>query len=151
MDAVAQHVAENWKAYAVLLACLVPTLVIFRKFTVPAMVWAIEWVMYCGLFHVAVNVFVRIVRWFQYNTQMEMREEERVYKDWATPLVDFWNRDGYRPGWIFWLELAVAVVFLLAMIRYRPMTVQKVRSRKPALTKGVGPAQNLITKYRNKR
>ena len=151
MEAVTQHFSEFWKAYVVILACATPILLVFRKYTFPVIFWAVEWVIYCGLFHVAVNLFVRLVRWFQFNTQMEMREEQRVYKDWATPLVEFWNREGYHPGWIFWLELAVVVAFLLAMVRYRPMIAQKVRARKPALTKGVGPAQNLVEKYRNKR
>ena len=151
MDALIQHVTENWVAYVVILACAMPIILIFRKYTVPVILWALEWVMYCGLFHIAVYVLVQVTRWFQYNTQMEMREEERVYKDWATPLVEFWDREAYSPGWIFWVEVVFAVVLLALMIRYRPMTTQKVKPRKPSVTKGVGPSQSMAQKYRNKR
>jgi hypothetical protein len=151
MDALVQHVSENWVAYAVILACGMPVILIFRKYTIPVIFWTFEWIIYCGLFHVVVNVLVRIIRWFQYNTQMEMREEERVYKDWATPLIEFWDRKAYSPEWIFWVELVFVVVLLVAMIRYRPMTTQKVKPRKTALTKGMGPSKSLADKYGKKR
>jgi len=150
MDAVIKHIAENWIPYLVILACALAIILIFRKHTLPVILWAMEWVVYCCLFHVAVNLLVRLVRWFDYNTQMNMREEERVYKDWATPLTQFWSREAYHPNWIFWLEVVVAAAFLIAMVRYRPMATQKVRPRKPALTKGVGPSQKLAEKFRKK-
>ncbi len=150
MDALIQHLSENWVAYVVILACAFPILWVFRKYTFPFIFWTIEWIIYCGLFHTAVHLLVRLVGWFHYNTQMEMLEENRVHMDWATPLVEFWNREAYRPAWLFWMELVVAILFLMAMIRYRPMAVQKVKPRKPALTKGVGPAQTMAQKYRNR-
>lgn len=151
MDTLVQHFSENWVAYVVILACAAPVILVFRKYTFPVIMWSVEWVVYCGLFHVAINLLVRLVRWFDYNTQMNMREEERIYKDWATPLIEFWNREAYRPNWVFWLEILIMIGFLVAMIRYRPMTTQKVRPRKASLTKGVGPSQKLAEKYRNKR
>lgn len=151
MDALVTHFSENWIAYVVIVACASPIILIFRKYTFPAIQWALEWVIYCGLFHVVVHLIVRLVRWFHYNTQMEMIEENRVHMDWATPLVEFWNREGYKPGWLFWMELVAAVLFLVAMLRYRPMKTQKIKPRKPALTKGVGPSQKLAEKYSKRR
>lgn len=151
MDALVTHFSENGAAYVVILVCALPIILLFRKYTFPVIQWTLEWIIYCGLFHVAVYLLVQIVRWFEYNTQMEMRVEERVYKDWATPLLEFWNYEAYKPTWIFWMELTVAVLFLLAMIRYRPMTTQKIKPRKPALTKGIGPSQKLSEKYGKRR
>jgi len=135
----------------VILACGVPIILIFRKYAFPIIQWTLEWIIYCGLFHVVVYLMVCLVRWFQYNTQMEMRVEERVFKDWATPFLEFWSYEAYKPNWLFWMEVTAAILMLVAMIRYRPMRTQKIKPRKPVLTKGVGPSQKLAEKYGKRR
>ena len=44
--------------------------------------------------------------------------------------IEFWNRDLYDPNWIFYMEIVFFVLVLLAVLRYRPMKVQRKRNRK---------------------
>lgn len=139
MEAVIERLRENWVACVVILGCASPLFFLFRRYTVPFFAFVLEYVVYCVAFHAVTHGVVRLVRWFNFETQMKMLADQRVDAGWQTPLFDFWMREEYRPAWVFYFEIVFVVAIFLAMLRYRPMKTQKPPVRRQGFSKGTAP------------
>jgi len=140
MDVVLEHLKEYYVAYVVVVICALPVLFFTRKWSVPIILYAIEVAIYLGLMHLAFFLLVRLTRWFKENSSMRaLREDGRPVDapEWGTPLLEFWKREAYDPSWIIWVEVAVAVLIVFLVWRYRPMRVQRKRKR-PGAAPGKG-------------
>lgn len=133
------HLEAYWFFYAAGLAVAIVVIAVTRKYSVPILAWVAEYVVYCGLFHAFLGGVVRFFAWFRDNTQMEWREEYKEVTTWQTPWTAFWNRQLYEPQWLFWVEVGFAVLILAAMIRYKPMKVQKIGPKREVIHKGGKP------------
>lgn len=140
MEPLLVHVQENWKGYAAIGAVLLPVLYLTRRYTLPAIQWCVELAVYSAIFHVVLHYLVAVAAWFQYESQMKMLVQEKVHTGWETPLTHFWDRELYHPGWVFYFEVVVVIGIVAAMIRYRPMTTQKLGPKREVLRKGVTPS-----------
>lgn len=130
MYAALAHLQEYWGYYAVGAAIVLPLLFMTRKYSMPVIQFALEFVIYSGLFHVFMVVLVYLAKAFKENTQMTWRDEDRVSVPWNIPLKEFWDYTLYEPGWVFYFEIGVMVLILIAMLKFRPMKTQRKRSRR---------------------
>ncbi len=136
MDALFEHLQARWMAYAGVFICAAPVLYITRKYTVKALAWAVEVIIYTVGVHITVHFFVAALLWFKVKTVMHAIDQERLNPGWKTPLVEFWDRHAYIPSWIFYLEVFVFLCFTGLVLYRRPLGVQKVKEHKihPART-----------------
>ena len=121
--------------YTALLVCLLPVLVMFRRQIFPVVCYLVELCFYLCAFHLVVHGTVRLARWFKLESTTYVRE--KIDTGWQTPLIEFWKRELYNPGWLFYFELAVAGIILYMMYRLRPFRVQKYKPRGNAPRKGL--------------
>jgi len=130
------HLRERWMAYAAILACSGPLLYIFRRQVIPVVWYAAEIAIYLGLFHLLTYGVVRVAAWFKYESTFM---HEKLNPNWRTPLIAIWDREVYNPSWLFYFELAAAILILVGVFRYRPFRIQTVTHRTAPLRKGIAP------------
>jgi hypothetical protein len=140
MEAVIGYFQENWKICVIIALCGIPFVFLTRKFTVPLLQWLVELLIYFGIFHTIVHYVVIVAVWFNFNSQMKMLEKEKVRLEWTTPLFVPWRYELYNPQWLLYLEVAMFVVLIGAMLRYRPMKTQKLLPKRETLRKGSAPS-----------
>lgn len=136
MDAVIEHLKEQYIIYLVGLACAVPVVFFTRKRSVPILLYALECTIYSAIMHILFFVLVKVTRWFKENSSMKALQEDGRPIDaptWGTPLTDFWKRDLYDPTWVFYAEIVAVVIIIILVIRFRPMKVHRPGRRKAAL------------------
>lgn len=144
MGIVAAHLQQYWIIYAIAGACLLPVLYATRRYSMPVLQWGVELAFCWGMLHVIIHYFIQMVKWFKLNTMMYWHD--KIDPGWQTPLKRFWDRAEYNPEWLFYLEVLAAVLMVAAMIRYRPMKVQRIRPRREETRKGEVPA-SVLAKY----
>lgn len=133
MDAVTAHFSEYYLFYIIGAAAVLPVLYLTKKWSVPVIFYILEILVYFGLMHLLVWGVVGITRWFAENSSMNaLREDGKPIDapDWGTPLIEFWQRESYRPGWVFYFEIAAAIIIVILVWRYRPMRVQRRKDRR---------------------
>ncbi len=133
MEALIANVQENAVIYGVIAICLTPLIYLTRKYSVPPILYAVEFSIYATGMHVAIHVLVGVTRWFKESSSMKALAEDGKPLDaptWSTPLVDFWDRAAYDPIWVWKFEVVLLVIILMLMWRYRPMQVQRKSKRK---------------------
>ena len=124
-------ILDHLKQYApvyVLAALVIGAFIYFtRRWTVPILLYAIETAIYIGCMHVGVGVVTRVARWFKDQSSMKRAFDTKDFKapDWTTPWLEFWNRDGYHPPNLFYVELAFAIIIVFLVWRYRPLRVRR--------------------------
>ncbi len=143
MDIVLGHFQDFWIWYAAAAAVLIPMVFFTRRYSVPVLLWAVEYVVYCGLFHIVMHFFVMLVVWFKLETTPHYKD--KIDPGWQTPLLAFWERAEYEPVWIFYVEIVFLILLLGLMIRIRPMKVQKFRKRE--MSKGGKVPAHLVRRY----
>lgn len=131
MTAIIDHVGEYWPAYLIVIGCLVPLIIIFRKYAVPVLKYVFELLIYAGLLHGLLHLVVRLAAWFKVQSSFERAFGQQVSVDWEIPLNNFWRPEMYEPRWLLYLELAIYAVIVYLVIKFRPMKRQKVKPRKP--------------------
>jgi hypothetical protein len=126
------HLQTNAIAYVVVGVCLLPILYIFRRWSVPTILYTLEITIYWSLMHAVMGALVRFAAWFKDQSSMKRAFDTRdfVPPDWTTPWLEPWKLEGYEPRWVAYLEIIFAVLILAAVLRYRPMRIQNQRSRK---------------------
>ena len=139
MEAALQYARGHWVGLAAATAGVVVTMYLTRRYTVPALLWLIEFVIYAGIVHVVLYGVVAVTAWFRYESQMKMLVEEKVRSGWRIPLQRFWDRELYIPFWLFYVELALLLAIICLMIRYKPMQIQKPLPKRERLVKGKTP------------
>jgi hypothetical protein len=129
MEAVIAHLQERWKAYLVVFIILLPAMYACRKQLWPAILWAIESVIYIGCLHVVIHYLVAILRWFKGEATFHAINEEKVDTGWNTPLLEFWKQDQYFPQWIYYVEIAFFLAIVVLVVRNRPHRYKNMRER----------------------
>jgi hypothetical protein len=135
VNAVMSHVQANATAYGIGGALAVVIIVAFRKYTLPVLAYLLEVCIYMAILHVLICGFVVCANWFKQETAFRALEAERVAPGWRTPLVRFWELEGYSPQWIAYLEGVFLVLLIIVVWRYRPMKAQKTKPPKKPPTK----------------
>lgn len=131
-QAILVHFQENYVAYLVIGVCALPLLYFSRKYSVPVILYTVEVIIYWGLIHLAMGTLVRFAAWFKDQSSMKRAFDTKdfVPPAWTTPWLEPWNREAYEPGWVFYLELLMAMATLYAVWRYRPLRIQNKRDRR---------------------
>ena len=110
---------------------LAPLLYFTRRWSMPIILYAIEYSIYLGLMHVALFVVVYLTSNFRDASSMDRAFSRTTAKTgWGTPILEFWNLEAYNPKGLFWFEIILAVVIFLLMWRYRPMKTGTTRRQK---------------------
>ena len=134
MEPVLEHLREFYRIYLFAAAVAVPLIVIFRRYTVPAITYAVEFAIYSGIMHVVVAGVVRVAGWFKAESSMKRAfgpAGQDTRTGWTTPLLEFWKRDLYHPQWLIYLEVLFLVGILALMWHYKPLRPQKKGTKPP--------------------
>jgi hypothetical protein len=132
MEVVLDHLREHYAIYVVIGIALLPLIYITRRYSVPIILYAIEYLIYVALMHFFLGGLVRVAAWFKNQSSMDRATgRESIPVVWETPWLEVWQRDAYLPGWLFWLEIVFAAAILLLMWRIRPVAMKR-RSDKRA-------------------
>ncbi len=135
MELILQHFQENAKAYIILGVCALPCIIVTRKYSVPLILYIIEYSIYLLASHTFVYALLNVAKWFKTNSSMRALRADGVpadAPDWTMPYFEFWNTELYQPNWVWKFEIVVAILIFAAMWRYRPMKVQAKRMRRYA-------------------
>lgn len=133
VEEIITHLRENAQAYIVLTVCILPLIFVTRKYSVPLILYVVEYCLYLLVVHTIIFVILTAARWFKENSSMKALRADGVPADaptWKMPYFDFWNTAVYDPQWIWKAEIVVAIIVLIAMWRLRPMKVQSKRVRR---------------------
>ena len=147
MDVLVAHLREYCLVYAVGAACVLPIIYLPRRYSVPIIFDTVEIAIYMVIMHVVVWLLVNLARWFRENSSMKALDASGRPLDaptWDTPLLTFWQRELYDPAWVFWVEVALAALIVLAVWRYRPMRVKRPRKRRAFKNEMPGRGQRSV-------
>lgn len=136
-EAITLHLQENGVAYFVGSVVLIPLLVVFRKYTLPVLYHTAEYAIYCAIAHVLIGGLTRVFSWFRAETSFKNYSGDLSpdFVAFTTPLNSgFWQRELYSPQWLFYFEIAVALLLLYVVIFVRPIKFKQkpYKSKKPA-------------------
>lgn len=142
IEVILEHLQANMVAYGIIALCILPILYMARKYVVPFIFYTLEILVYMVVVHVSVYTITRVAAWFRDSSSFDNafgRKSEQT--NWSTPLLEFWQREAYEPSWVFWFEIVVSVLIVIAVFRYRPMKIHKGRDRRYSDTgKRIGSA-----------
>ena len=132
MDALQEHLREHYKLYVGIILVLLPPVVFFRRYSIPAILYAVEFVIYCLLMHSILGGVTRLVSWFKTESAMKRAFDRLADTNpgWTTPFVHFYDRTLYNPTWLFYVEIVAVVGIVVLMWKYRPLRAQK-KSQRP--------------------
>ena len=132
MEQVLAHLQENATGYGIGAVCLLPVIFVTRKYSVPLILYIVEFAIYATALHVVVWCVVGLARWFKEQSSMKaLRPDGKPADapDWGTPLLEFWDKTQYKPHWLWIAEVVCLVIILALMWRYRPMKIQRKAKR----------------------
>ncbi len=128
MEEFVEHIKANQTGYIAIVVCVVPILVIFKKYTAHVLLYIAEAAMYLALMHAAIGLLVRVAAWFKTSSSFD---GEKI--DWKTPWLEVWDKTQYDPQWIAYFEIGACAVILFLMFKIKPLRTQKyVSMRKEA-------------------
>lgn len=130
MEPLVEHFRAFYVYYLIGAICILPPLIFFRRFTVAAIMYAIELAIYLALMHVAMYVFVAVAAWFKDQSTMKRALDlpgNSFNPGWTTPLLRFWDQEGYEPHWMIYVELGFCAVILYLMWKFRPPRMRRPR------------------------
>lgn len=133
MEEILQHFQTNAKAYVILGVCALPCIIVTRKYSLPLIMYIVEYFIYLLGAHTLVYAVLNVAKWFKTNSSMRALRADGVpadAPDWTIPYFEVWKTDMYEPQWVWKFEVVVAILIFAAMWRYRPMKVQVKRVRR---------------------
>ena len=133
MVEILAHFRENARAYIILTICILPLIFVTRKYSLPFILYILEYSIYMIAVHTFIYALLNTARWFKENSSMRALREDGVPIDapnWKMPYFEFWNTEFYTPQWVWKAEVVVALLLVGIMWRYRPMKVQVKRARR---------------------
>ena len=133
METFLTHFQTHTKEYIVIGVCMIPIIAVTRKYSVPAILYTIEYAIYLLMMHTVVYCVLNVARWFKTQSSMKALRADGTpadAPDWTIPYVEFWKTHEYKPEWVWKMEIVVAILIFAAMVRYRPMKVQSKRLRR---------------------
>ena len=140
MEPVVEHLREFYRVYVFVAVITVPIVIVFRRYTVPAIAYAFELCVYAAIVHGLFHATLRLAAWFKDQSSMK-----RAFGDvapgaedpgWTTPLLEFWKRGEYSPEWILYVEAVLLVGVIYLIWRYKPLRPQKKGRKPPPAKKG---------------
>jgi len=125
---------EHFQAYAKIyigaLVVLLPVIIIFRRWSIPLIQYVVELVIYLAIMHIVLWGFLHFASWFKDMSAMDKAfATDTVNPGWTNSLIEFWDRAGYNPPWIFYVEIVFAIIVVVAMYRVRPLRPQKRKQK----------------------
>lgn len=132
MEDLITHFKEYATGYTIGAVCLAPLIYVTRKYSIPLILYLIEFTIYACSIHVVTWCLVGLTRWFKENSSMRaLAPDGRPLDapDWGTPLLEFWDKEAYNPSWIWIAEVVCMIIALALMWRYRPMRIQRKPQR----------------------
>jgi hypothetical protein len=138
VSVILQHLQTHLVVYLVLLACLAPIVYFTRRWSVPLVLYVIEFVIYIVCMHLFVYGVVAFCSWYkQESTFRVLADGTRTSDaDWGTPLFEVWMRELYKPEWLLYVEVGFLVAIVVGMYRYRPLQVQQQKKKTPIKAPG---------------
>ncbi len=133
MEPIIAHFQANQSTYIILGVCSLPLIFFTRKYSVPVILYLVEYAIYLFCAHSIFYAVLNLAKWFKTNSSMKALRKDGTPIDapeWTMPYFEFWKRELYNPNWIWMTEAVLAVLILGAMWRYRPMKVQAKRIRR---------------------
>lgn len=133
MEILIEHFQSYWMYYAIGAAVLLPPLIYFRRWSLPLIQYAVEYVIYMGLIHVGLATIVRVAAWFVDQSTMKRARGlvgQNYNPGWETPWFKFWNPELYNPVWLLYAEIVAAVLVFVLMVRIRGIGAQRKKRKK---------------------
>ena len=132
MDAVQEHLREHYKLYVGIILVLLPPVVFFRRYSIRAILYTMEFVVYCLLMHSLLGGVTRLASWFKAESAMKRAFDAAADTNphWTTPFRYFYDWTLYNPTWLFYVEIVAVVAIVVLMWKYRPLRPQK-KSQQP--------------------
>lgn len=134
MTSVLDLIQSNWKIILLVLLCILPFALIFRKKTVPMIMYIIEYAVYLCIIHAVMYFVVSLGSWFHEESQFRALSEpgqRAATGAWKVPTYEVWKQALYNPQWLMYVEIGFFIVALLLMFKFRPMKLQKVKTKSP--------------------
>lgn len=134
MEPILQHFREYYRVYIMVAVCVLPIIVVFRRWAVPTILYLVEFCIYTVMMHVLVCGVVYLAAWFKDQSTMKRARGvigEDFNPGWKTPLIEFWDRSQYTPSWLVYVEIVFLVAIAVLMWRYRPIRTQQRKSKTP--------------------
>ena len=132
MEPLVDHFKQYYGYYAMGALCVLPVIILFRRYSVPTIMYAMELCIYMALLHCLTYGVVVFASWFKDQSTMK-RARGLVGDDynpgWKTPILEFWKRKEYNPEWLFYLEIALLFVVLVLMWKFRPLRARRPRKK----------------------
>lgn len=129
MEPLVDHFKQYYGYYAMGALCVLPVIILFRRYSVPTIMYAMELCIYMALLHCLTYGVVVFASWFKDQSTMK-RARGLLGQDynpgWKTPILEFWNRKQYDPQWLFYFEIVLLLVLVFLVWKYRPL-----RARRP--------------------
>jgi hypothetical protein len=150
MEVIVEHLKENATLYVIGLVVLAPAIFFTRKWSIPVILYTVEMALYGAIMHVVVWCMVVCGKWFKENTSMRALREDgtsAATEDWGTPLVEFWETEGYRPPLIMWVEVGLLVAIVFLVWKYRPPKLKRKPGRASAQKSQPGSMVKKPAKY----
>lgn len=133
MQAVQELIQNNIAITVLILVAALPFCYVYRQYTYPFFFHVAEGIVYASVVHAVLSGLVRLAAWFK-----EASSFDREAVMWTTPLFAPWHRDGYDPGWLFWLTIVSWVGIAYIIIVIRPVGTKNKYRRAPDVGKKGG-------------
>ena len=144
---IQSHFQQYFKIYIGVFIVLLPFAILFRRWSIPLILYFIELSVYLSIMHVVLRAFLHIAAWFKDQSSMNKAfgtTDENP--GWTTPLFEVWDRNAYYPKWILFVEIGFLIVVVLIMYRIRPLRPQKRKKKIEDEKQKMGTSQ--IRKYK---
>ena len=161
LQPIIEHFQTNAMIYILAAVVLIPTIFFTRKYSLPIIQYTLEIIIYSAGMHLVVGAVVRLFAWFKDQSSMKRAFDIQgeTAPDWTTPLVQFWNTEGYSPEWVLYVEIVFAILIIIGVWRYRPLRFNHGRDRRyddkgKAINKGssrMNQRRSRLNRPRNRR
>ncbi len=132
VEEIVEHFRTNYSIYIAVIICLLPVIFFTRKYSLPAIFYTIEILIYLALMHVTMYTMVIIAKWFKEQSSMKALHDPERAPDWQTPLIAFWQKDEYNPVGVYYTEMAFVLVVFYLVYRFRPPKFKRKPKRQAA-------------------
>ncbi len=135
-EQIIDHLSEYMVFYLIGVPLAIAAIYFTRPYSVSLIMYSLEIAIYLASMHTILHFCVQFFTWFSHETQFQAIGDRGTGGDWETPWLRFWEWEVYHPQWLIYLEVALIVIILFLVRRYRPMTVQR---KQKISVKAAGP------------
>jgi len=124
MSVILEHLQAHMVVYLIAVICILPAIVLSRRFSVPVLQFCMEVCIYWAILHTILHFFVKLAAWFRTESSFD-----RTKIEWVTPLYKFWIPEAYAPQWLKYVEVGIFVAVLILTWYFRPIQIKRDRRR----------------------